>query len=192
MKPSLTWAATGTLRGPAHHERVQNGTVRRAHAKGPECTRATLPVSMPLFRQCVGCGFNREAHGHMDTPAGRGLPKRARRWAQGAVAIFAPGRVAVKYQRADAVKNPVRSLFSCEPAATMHRRGERYVARAHRCQEIWSESERLEPKIHWRVDSRGVKDAPHVRATKGSDRTRRSEGRRQRHAQRVALPSSKL
>jgi hypothetical protein len=129
----------------------------------------------------------------MDTRRqGEGCKRASGDGAQGAVAIFAPGRVAVKYQRADAVKNPVRSLFSCEPAATMHRRGERYVARAHRCQEIWSESERLEPKIHWRVDSRGVKDAPHVRATKGSDRTRRSEGRRQRHAQRVALPSSKL
>jgi hypothetical protein len=73
----------------------------------------------------------------MDTRRqGEGCKRASGDGAQGAVAIFAPGRVAVKYQRADAVKNPVRSLFSCEPAATMHRRGERYVARAHRCQEI--------------------------------------------------------
>ena len=49
--------------------------------------------------------------------------------AQRAVAILAPGHCAVKYQRADAAKEPVRSFFSCEPAGTMHVKCEWYVAR---------------------------------------------------------------
>ena len=93
--------------------------------------------------------------------------------AQGAVAILAPGRVAVKFQRADAMKKSVRSTDPCEPAGTMHVRCERYVARAL---EIFGERQSAcGAKIHWRVSSRGEAGAPHVRATKGSDRAGRGE-----------------
>ena len=103
--------------------------------------------------------------------------------AQGAVAILAPGRVAVKCQRADAMKKSVRSTDPCEPAGTMHVRCERYVARAL---EIFGERQSAcGAKIHWRVSSRGEAGAPHVRATKGSDRAGRGE--EEWHAQRVGL-----
>ena len=105
--------------------------------------------------------------------------------AQGAVAILAPGRVAVTCQRADAMKKPVRSTNPCEPAGTMHVRCERYVMRAL-SRYLERGRARVEPKIHWsRVSSRGVEGAPHVRATKGSDRAGRGE--QKWHTQRVAL-----
>ena len=44
--------------------------------------------------------------------------------------------------RADAMKKPMHSPCTCEPAGTMHVRCEWYVARAA-SQEIWSESERI-------------------------------------------------
>lgn len=80
--------------------------------------------------RCAWHSFKeRPTHGH--TPARRGLQesKAMGDGAQRAVAILAPGHCAVKYQRADAAKEPVRSFFSCEPAGTMHVKCEWYVAR---------------------------------------------------------------
>ena len=62
--------------------------------------------------------------------------------ARGAVVILAPGCVADKFQRTDAMKKPMHSPCTCEPAGTMHVRCEWYVARSG-SQEIWSESERM-------------------------------------------------
>ena len=50
--------------------------------------------------------------------------------------------------------------------------------------DMWRKPERVEPKIIWRVGSRGANGAPYVRATKGSDRAGRGE--EEWHAQRVA------
>ena len=81
------------------------------------------------------------------------------------------------------MKKSVRSTDPCEPAGTMHVRCERYVARAL---EIFGERQSAcGAKIHWRVSSRGEAGAPHVRATKGSDRAGRGE--EEWHAQRVGL-----
>ena len=81
------------------------------------------------------------------------------------------------------MKKSVRSTDPCEPAGTMHVRCERYVARAL---EIFGERQSAcGAKIHWRVSSRGEAGAPHVRATKGSDRAGR--GAEEWHAQRVGL-----
>ena len=83
-----------------------------------------------VYARCAWHSFKeRPTHGH--TPARRGLQesKAMGDGAQRAVAILAPGHCAVKYQRADAAKEPVRSFFSCEPAGTMHVKCEWYVAR---------------------------------------------------------------
>jgi hypothetical protein len=88
--------------------------------------------------------FNGEAH--TDTRRqGEGY-KRARQWAQGAVAILAPGRVAVKCQRADAMKKPMRSPCTCEPAGTMHRRCERYTSHAHALEKFGASQSECRPR----------------------------------------------
>ena len=91
-----------------------------------------LPARRFLFVS-VGCAwrsFNGDAHTDTRRQGKARVARKQGDGAQSVVAILAPGRVAVKCQRADAMKKPMRSTGPCEPAGTMHVRCERYVARA--------------------------------------------------------------